>query len=187
MFTLDLRDIDEKGAQPFGAPGAGATTRPTYDPALIKHLKADHAVLQDALERLEDHARHRQLAKLPAELARFRTELLRHIEEENLHFYAYVAEALREDPLVAERLERASARMSGIARLVMLFTRHYAETPVTQGNREAFIRDLDVIASLLGDRIELEETSLYALYQPPYRAWQLPDEDALASLECDGD
>lgn len=184
MFTLNLKDFDEKGARTFSA--TGATTRPTYDPALIKHLKADHAVLQDSLERLEDHAQHRQFAKLPGELARFRAELLRHIEEENLHFYAYVADALREDPLVAERLERTSARMSGIARLVVLFTRHYTECPATQADREAFIRDLDVIASLLGDRIELEETSLYALYQPPHRAWQLPNEDCLVNLECDG-
>lgn len=187
MFSLDLRDTDEKPAGTASATSVGCMGHATYDPTLIKHLKSDHTALQDSLGRLEDHAQHRQFAKIPATLARFRNDLLRHIEEENLHFYAYVAHALREDPLVAERLDRTSARMAGIARLVSLFTRHYADIPVTQANREAFIRDLDVIASLLGDRIELEETSLYALYQPPHRAGQLPDEDCLLSLECAAD
>lgn len=187
MFSLDFRDTDDHLARASGttcAAGPVASPAATYDPTLIKHLKSDHAGLQDSLVRLEDHAQHRQFAKIPGTLARFRSELHRHIEEENLHFYAYVAHALREDPLVAERLDRTSARMAGIARLVTLFTRHYTDIPVTPTNRDAFIRDLDVIASLLGDRIELEESTLYALYQPPCRAGQLPDEDCLLSLEC---
>lgn len=184
MFSLELRDIDHKPAWANAAGSVHASAHAAYDPALIKHLKSDHALLQDSLGRLEDHAQHRQFAKIPRTLARFRGDLQRHIEEESEHFYAYVAHALREDPLVAERLERTSARMAGIARLVTLFTKHYTDTPVTPANRDAFIRDLDVIASLLADRIELEETTLYALYQPPGRAGQLPDEDCLLTLEC---
>lgn len=186
MFSLNLRDTDERPAWAQGPANAPAPGHTGYDPALIKHLKSDHALLQDSLGRLEDHAQHRQFAKIPGTLARFRNDLLRHIEEETQHFYAYVANALREDPLVAERLDRTSARMAGIARLVNLFARHYTDEPVTQSNRDAFIRDLDVITSLLGDRIELEEGSLYALYQPPCRAGQLPDEDCLLSLEYAG-
>lgn len=187
MFSLELRDTDDRTARGYGmACMAGTDIRApaTYDPTLIKHLTSDHASLQDSLGRLEDHAQHRQFAKIPGTLARFRNDLHRHIEEENLHFYAYVAHAFREDPLIAERLDRTSARMAGIARLVTLFTRHYTEIPVTATNRDAFLRDLDVIASLLGDRIDLEEKTLYALYQSPYRALQLPDEECLAHLEC---
>lgn len=187
MFSLNLRDIDERPAWTQGSANTSTPVHTDYDPALIKHLKSDHALLQDSMGRLEDHAQHRQFAKIPGTLARFRNDLQRHIEEENLHFYAYVANALREDPLVTERLDRTSARMAGIARLVNLFARHYTDEPVTQSNRDAFIRDLDVIASLLGDRIELEENTLYALYQPPYRAGQLPDEDYLLGLEHETD
>lgn len=184
MFSLELRDTDEKPANAFGAASAGSVGNAAYDPTLIRHLKSDHSGLLDLLARLDDHARHRQFAKVPATLARFHAELLRHIEEENTHFYAYITRLLRDDPLVAERLERTSARMTGIARLVTLFNRHYAEVPVTPANLDAFLRDLDVITSLLSDRIELEETTLYALYQPLCRAGQLPDEDSLVSLEC---
>lgn len=186
MLSLELRDTDDRTARASGmacVAGTEITGPATYDPTLIKHLTSDHAGLQDFLERLEDHVQHRQFAKIPDTVARFRNELHRHIEEENHHFYAYVAHAFREDPLVAERLNRTRLRMAGIARLVSLFTRHYTEVPVTAANRDAFIRDLDVIASLLGDRIELEEMTLYALYQPPHHPLQLPDEDCLAQLE----
>ena len=183
MFSLDFRDTDEKPDCVSGLVGTSATGHATYDPALIKHLKSDHASLQDSLGRLEDHAQHRQFAKIPRTLVRFRNDLQRHIEEEHEHFYAYIAKALRDDPLVAERLERTSARMTGIARIVTLFARHYTDICVTQANRNDFLHDLEVIASLLGDRIELEETSLYTLYQPLCRIGQLPDEASLLSLE----
>lgn len=183
MFSLDFCDTDEKSPCATGPVGTGASGHSGHDPALIRHLMSDHALLRDSLQRLEDHAQHLQFSKIPRTLARFRADLQRHIEEENEHFYAYVARALRDHPLVAERLQRTSLRMAGIARLVTLFTRHYSDICVTQANRDAFLRDLDVIASLLGDRMTLEESALYALYQPPHRAGQLPDEDCLLSLE----
>lgn len=180
---LSLQILDTEDAHLHAAHLASVDPRLAYDPDLVKHLSADHATLQATLSRLEDHARHRQFAKIPAVLARFRIDLLRHIEEEDAYFYAYVERALRDDPLVSERLERARARMTGIARMVALFARRYTELRVTQATREAFLRDLDVIASLLGDRIALEESTLYALYRPPHRASELPDEDCLLCLE----
>lgn len=167
MFSLELRDTDEKPAAASGAVSTGVAGNTAYDPTLIRHLKSDHGCLLDLLTRLDDHARHLQFAKVPTTLARFHADLLRHIDEENTHFYAYIARLLRDDPLIAERLERTGARMAGIARLVTLFNRHYTDVPVTPTNLDAFLRDLDVITSLLSDRIELEETTLYALYQPP--------------------
>jgi len=181
MFSLHIRDTEDAllHAHQVGS----ADPRLAYGPDLVKHLTADHVTLQATLARLEDHARHRQFAKVPAVLARFRADLLRHIEEEDAHVYRYVERALHDDPLVSGRLERARARMTGIARMVALFARRYTELGVTQDTREAFLRDLDVIASLLGDRIALEETSLYALYRPPHCAGKLPDEGCLLSLE----
>lgn len=187
MFSPNLRDTEDTALSASGANRADTPRRSAYDPNLIKHLKADHATLQATLARLEDHAHRCQFAKLPATLARFHADLSHHIAEEDEHFYGHVARSLRDDPLVSERIDRASARMAGIARMVTLFVRHYTDIGVTSTTRDAFLRDLDVIATLLGDRIELEEISLYALYQPPHRAGQLPDEDCLLSLECAAD
>lgn len=169
MFSLNIHGIDEKNSRLQGMTGAGATGHPDYDPALIKHLMSDHAALRDLLIRLDDHARHRQFAKIPGTLARLRDGLMRHIEEENEHFYAYLFRCAANDGDALEDLERTCAKMAGMARLALLFTRHYTEIGVTLLNRDAFSRDLEVITSLLAERIELEETSLYALYRPQER------------------
>lgn len=170
MFSLNNRGIEEKSSRPQDMTGVGTAGRTAYDPTLIKHLKSDHAALRDLLGRLGDHARHRQFAKVPGTLARLRDALMRHIEEENEHFYAYVFQCAVDGPEAREQLERTCAKMAGIARLALLFTRHYTEIGVTSLNRDAFARDLEVIDALLTERIELEETSLYALYLPPNRA-----------------
>ncbi len=136
-----------------------------HDPALIPHLVADHALLRDLLGRLEDLAIHRQYQRIPGLLLRLRDELVRHIEEEDKHFYGPVLNALENDAPARQRLERAHARMAGIARLALLFVKHYDGIYVTTSTREAFMRDLDVVESLLSDRMELEEMSLYALYE----------------------
>lgn len=169
MFSLNHRGIEEKSIRPQDMTGVGTSGRTAYDPTLIKHLTSDHASLRDLLTRLDDHARHRQFAKIPGTLARLRDALMRHIEEENEHFYAYVFRCAAHEPEAREQLERTCAKMAGIARLALLFTRHYTEIGVTSLNRDAFARDLEVIAALLIERIELEETSLYALYRPPQR------------------
>ena len=169
MFSLNTRGIDQRKHPLQGMIGTSATGQADYDPALIKHLMSDHAALRDLLTRLDDHARHRQFAKIPVTLARLRDSLMHHIEEENEHFYAYVSRNVANDHDAREHLERTCAKMAGIARLALLFTRHYTEIGVTLLNRDAFSRDLEVITSLLIERIELEETSLYALYRPQHR------------------
>lgn len=169
MLSLNTHGIEEKKNRLQGMTGAGATSPVDYDPTLIKHLVSDHVSLRDLLIRLDDHARHRQFAKIPGTLARLRDGLMRHIEEENEHFYAYALRCAANDRSAQEHLERTCAKMAGIARLALLFTRHYTEIGVTSLNRDAFSRDLDVVTSLLIERIELEETSLYALYRPPQR------------------
>lgn len=162
MFRFNSRPTEATAAH--GDAPAQSASPPMHDPALIPRLVADHALLKDMLERLEDLAIHRQYAMIRDTLLQFRDALLRHIEEEETHFYAPVLHALRDDDPARTRLARAHARMAGIARLAVLFVKHYDGPDVTAATREAFLRDLDVVASLLGDRIELEEMSLYALY-----------------------
>lgn len=162
MFTFNRRPTEARAAG-NDAPGEAASPH-AHDPALIPHLVADHALLKDLLGRLEDLAIHRQYARMPGILLRFRDELMRHIAEEDAHFYGPVLHVLENDAPERQRLERAHARMAGIARLALLFVKHYDGVEMTASTREAFLRDLDVVASLLADRIELEEMSLYALY-----------------------
>ncbi len=141
-----------------------------YDPNLIASLKSDHASLRETLEELENYVLHRQFAKIPDMLVRFGDALQSHLDEERDHFYRRVAICVQGDPETSAFVERTCIRMEGIARQVMFFTKHYKDIGVSRVNKDAFRHDLEVITALLGDRIDLEETSLYALYQPLHRA-----------------
>lgn len=143
-----------------------------YDPNLIASLKSDHVSLRETLDELENYATHRQFAKIPCMLIRFSDALQNHLDEEREHFYRRVALCVQDDPAKSAFVERASAHMDGIARQVMIFTKHYKSIGVSLMNNNEFRHDLEVVATLLGDRIELEETSLYALYLPPRHAGQ---------------
>lgn len=137
-----------------------------YDPNLIASLKSDHVSLRETLEELENYILHQQFAKIPDMLNRFGEALQSHLDEEREHFYRRVAICVRDDPATSAFVERANVKMDGIARQITIFTKHYKDIGVCRVNRDAFRHDLEVIAALLNERIELEETSLYALYQP---------------------
>jgi Hemerythrin HHE cation binding domain len=139
-----------------------------YDPHLIESLKSDHASLKATLDLLEHYILHQEFAKIPGMLARFSDALQYHLDEERDHFYRYVALCVQDDAAKSAFVERTNAHMEGIARQIMIFTRHYKSIGVSRVNKDAFRHDLEVISDLLGERIELEETSLYALYQPDH-------------------
>lgn len=134
--------------------------------SLIGHFKSDHAALVERLRHIEDLAMHGQFAGIPHLLEAFRDRLQAHLDEENEKFYAPLHARNDQDPTASQIVTREETRMTGIARLVLIFTRRYIETGVAQHNRDAFACDLDVIESLLVDRIQTEETTLYPLYCP---------------------
>ena len=155
-------------ARPDSAQAAG-DVRP-YDSNLIASLKSDHVSLRETLDELENYATHRQFANIPSMLIRFGDALQNHLDEEREHFYRRVAMCVQDDPEKSAFVERASAHMDGIARQVIIFTKHYKSIGVNRMNNDEFRHDLEVIATLLGDRIDMEEKSLYALYQPLHHA-----------------
>ena len=168
MLSLAARKT-ETTTEPTDRPRSDqAVVATPYDPHLIESLKSDHASLKATLDLLEHYILHQEFADIPGMLARFRDALQHHMNEERDHFYRYVALCVREDAAKSAFVERTNARMEGIARQVMIFTRHYKSIGVSRVNRDAFRHDLEVISDLLGERIELEETSLYALYQPDH-------------------
>lgn len=154
-----------------------------YDSNLIASLKSDHVSLRETLEELENYATHRQFAKIPCMLIRFSDALQNHLDEEREHFYRRVAMCVQDDPAKSAFVERASANMDGIARQMIIFTKHYKSIGVNRMNNDEFRHDLEVIATLLGDRIDLEETSLYVLYLPPQHAGQPQADESPRVLE----
>ncbi len=155
-----------------------------YDPHLIEGLKSDHASLRATLDMLEHYILHRQFANIPGMLARFGDALQSHLVEEREHFYRRVAVCVQDDPATSVFVARTSARMDGIARQVLIFTKHYIGIGVSRVNKDAFRHDLDVVAALLCERIELEETSLYPLYRPAHRTGHSWVDASPHELEC---
>lgn len=169
MHSLAARRT-ETTTDPTGQPRSdqAVVAAAPYDPHLIESLTSDHASLKAALDLLEHYILHQEFAKIPGMLARFSDALQHHLDDEYGHFYRYVAVCVQDDAAKSAFVERTNARMEGIARQIMIFTRHYKSIGVSRVNKDAFRHDLEVISDLLGERIELEETSLYALYQPDH-------------------
>lgn len=162
--------------------GEAAVDAPPYDPNLIASLKSDHVSLRETLDELERYVLQKQFAKIPPMLTRFRDALQNHLDDEREHFYRYVALSVHGDAEKSAFVERTNTRMDGIARQVLIFTRHYTDIGVSLGNKDAFRHDLEVIYDLLGERIELEEKSLYSLYQPFDRVVQTQADESPSHL-----
>ena len=138
----------------------------TVEGGLIGHFKSDHAALVEQLRQIEDRLLHGQFGEIPPRLEAFRDHLQAHLDEESEKFYAPLHVRGEHDPGASQAVAQEETRMVGIARLVLIFTKRYIGTGVGAHNRDAFARDLDVIASLLVDRIHTEESTLYPLYCP---------------------
>lgn len=149
-----------QAAEADPAPAAAAAE------GLIGHFKSDHAELVDRLRDIEDRLLHGQFADIPRLLDAFRERLQTHLDEESEKFYGPLHARGEHDPAASQAVAQEETRMIGIARLVLIFTKRYVGTGVGAHNRDAFARDLDVIASLLVDRIQTEESMLYPLYCP---------------------
>lgn len=156
-----------------------------YDPNLIASLKSDHVSLRDTLHEIEDYVLHHQFAKIPDMLLLFGDALQSHLAEEREYFYRRVAICVMDDPAKSAFLQRTNTHMEGIARQVMLFTKHYKSIAVSRVNKDAFRHDLEVVAQLLDDRIELEETSLYELYELTRHVAHAQSDESQHGLECE--
>lgn len=136
-----------------------------HDNGLIDRLKSDHAELLDRLHDIDDQCMHNQFVGIPGQLAAFLDCLQAHLQEENTKLYAPLHARHASDPADVAVLAHEESRMAGIARMVLIFVKRYIESGVHAGNRDAFARDLEVIESLLADRIDTEESTLYPLYR----------------------
>lgn len=162
--------------------GQAAVDALPYDPNLIASLKSDHVSLRETLDEIENYVLNRQFTKIPGMLARFRDALQNHLDEEREQFYRYVALCVQDDAAKSEFVQCTNARMEGIARQVLIFARHYTSIGVSPVNKDSFRHDLEVISDLLDERIQLEETSLYALYRPSDRVVETQADESSRGL-----
>ncbi len=145
------------------APGTGIG----YHPDLIERFESTHAALQKLFEAIKTHATRDEFSEAQKSLQAFRKTLTGHLLEENIKLYTYLSKCMAADPDNKELIDNMKAEMGQIGTTVMHFIKEYTNSGITPFNKKQFLSELDEIGTVLVDRIEREESSLYTMYMPP--------------------
>ncbi|HET7267733.1 MAG TPA: hemerythrin domain-containing protein [Oleiagrimonas sp.] len=149
------------------SPGVAPGTRITYHPDLINRFHAHHVALQKEFKSIRAHAADNEFAAAQKSLQAFRRTLTSHLLEENIKLYTYLGRCLDNDPVNKDLMASMKSEMGQIGNQVMRFVNEYVNAGITPFNKKQFVAELDAIGVILLDRIDREESSLYALYMPP--------------------
>lgn len=139
---------------------------PGYDSRLIGSLEQDHRDLVALFGRIGEYAQSNRQHEVPGLLARFKTQFEAHLIAENVRFYNYVENSLKDDAENHALIRSFRREMNQIARGVVDFVKKYQALRLDATTRHAFAADYEAVGALLTQRIEREERSLYPLYQP---------------------
>lgn len=145
------------------APG----TQVRYDPNLIKHFEGHHKTLLQLFGKITQATEQQNFAAISRHMEAFRKVLHLHLLEENVKLYSYLSSTLATDPYSSELANAMKREMGEIGMSVFRFIEHYTGSGVDSSSLATFHGQLDKIGSILVDRIEREESSLYGLYMPP--------------------
>lgn len=145
------------------APG----TEIRYDPHLVPRFVEAHHQLTNLIGELAALTRNGQYDQAMKALHQFKVSLYDHLLEENVRLYTYLTYCLREDADGRELMDDMRREMGQIGRTATRFIKAYTDTGISAGNAQAFLQQLNSVASVLQDRVRREEQSLYTLYQPP--------------------
>lgn len=137
-----------------------------YDAALVASLTQDHHDLVHLFQRIGRLAESGDHMAIPPLLVSFKTRLESHLIAENVRFYNYVENSLRDDSENLALIRSFRREMNAIARGVVDFVKKYQISRFSEDDRRAFLDDYQAVGRLLAERIEREEHSLYPLYQP---------------------
>jgi regulator of sigma D len=139
-----------------------------YDAQLVSRLKEDHQELVRIYAAIKSAARAGHFNELPALLTKLKLDFQTHIMLENVKFYVYVQQHCAQDTETSVFISDVRKEMDDIARTVVKFVKTYASANLGQDTIMAFNAELEQIGTVLLQRVALEETRLYALYQPKY-------------------
>ncbi len=142
------------------------TTGIKYHPDLVADLKNDHQALFALYGSLVALSKEERFRELPKKLQEFKIALQSHILVENVQFYVYLQNKLKDDPMNLEFIKEVRKEMNHIARIVVNFTKKYERVGFSVTQKREFVKELETIGGVLTQRIKMEETKLYILYKP---------------------
>ena len=139
----------------------------SFKPTLVSDLKNDHVRLVTLFGQMWDDCFAKgNYEKLGDVLETFKYEFQTHILKENVNFYAYLEQALNEDPHSLTVIREFRRDMNDIANTVIKFCKKYKSEFFSSDLKKEFQRDYSAIGEALTKRVTLEERDLYPMYQP---------------------
>lgn len=181
MFSLKKK---AKATRPDAGPAAAGSARgvvstePTgqhfapgteigYHPDLIGRFHGTHAALRQLHASIKDHVERSDFSAAQGRLDAFRKTLTAHLLEENVKLYTYLAKCLETDADNRDIIVSMKSEMGRIGTTVLAFINEFIGSGITSANERDFRERWDGIGAVLVDRIEREESTLYAMYLPP--------------------
>lgn len=142
------------------APG----TRIGYDPLLLQRLRADQQRMLELFTQTQALLNSRDYGGVYRKLGELRIVLQDHLMTANVKFYVYMSRLLANDPAKSAIINDCRREMLANSRQLMDFLRTYTAVRLDDNLAETFQIDLLVIGSVLVQRIEREQTTLFPLY-----------------------
>lgn len=136
-----------------------------FHPQLVKHLKLDHQNLLSAYTSMLEDAKAHKFTTIADQLSKFKSEFGAHLNTENIKFYGYLEQNLKQSSQEFREMREYRRKMRKIERTVNIFLDFWIENKVDQSNLQRFLDESGGIASALVSRIQSEEESLYPIYE----------------------
>jgi len=137
-----------------------------YDPNLIQSLENDHKKLVSDFGKIwSEGFEKKDYTKTNHLITKFKAAFQAHLLAENIKFYVYLEQTLRDDLVNLNLVKEFRLDMNKIARAATNFCKKY-QVKFTERHVEQFETDYNAVGKVLTQRITLEEESLYILYRP---------------------
>ncbi|HKJ95792.1 MAG TPA: hemerythrin domain-containing protein [Gammaproteobacteria bacterium] len=135
------------------------------DQGLISELKVDHREMQIGMVELREAVDHAQYSAVPHHLRALKTRLEAHLLTENYRLYARLEEQMSDAPDNAGLMRDLRREMGSLSRETLQFIDEWQQRGVDAGSADLFEERLRHISTLLNQRIDREEQSLFPIYE----------------------
>jgi regulator of sigma D len=136
-----------------------------FRPELVEKLINEHREIVIIYREMKDLFDTKDYGRIGTKVNEFKRKLQSHVIVENVQFYTYLENKLRNDPTNLEFIREVRKEMNGIAHAVVQFSRKYENVGFSDQIVEEFAEDLEEIGDVLTQRVEMEESQLYSLYE----------------------
>ena len=138
-----------------------------FRPRLTAQILRDHEVTRQQMRALLDACRaHDEDAEI-ARLRRFAEGFRRTGLTKGVQFYPYLRWALEKDRMATIQFKSTHRELERSTLLIEAVLTDYLESPWDSYRRRRFVHDVVRIATLFGQALRQEESTLLPLYMPP--------------------